>query len=103
MKDPQIPTRSLSAGRNVRLPHREQCVETNQHLPHRQLRMLVALAAAMFHLLLICSPSQAATTIDELKQREQRVRDVVRKVLPCTVCLETSEGSGSGVIVMPVK
>jgi len=38
-------------------------------------------------------------SIDDLKALQKQVREVVDKVIPCTVCLQVGGASGSGVIV----
>src|SRR5205823_6647096 len=53
---------------------------------------------------LIPNPPTAVTksqpdSVDELKVFQKHVRDVIDKVIPCTVCLQIGGASGSGVIV----
>lgn len=55
---------------------------------------------------LIPNPPTAVTkaqpdSVDELKVFQKHVRNVIDKVIPCTVCLQISGASGSGVIVSP--
>src|SRR3954447_21712231 len=40
-------------------------------------------------------------TIDDLKAIEKQVKEVVAKVLPCTVCIRAGAASGSGVLISP--
>jgi serine protease Do len=40
-------------------------------------------------------------SVEELKIFQKHVRDVIDKVIPCTVCLQVGGASGSGVIISP--
>ncbi len=58
---------------------------------------LFSLMAAVF----LATPAAAVKSVGDLKHVESQVKDLVEKVLPCTVCVRSArgQGSGSGVIV----
>ena len=65
-------------------------------------RKLTCLTLFFLAATLFVSPTvQAAKSVGDLKQVESKIQDLVQKTLPCTVCVASAggQGSGSGVIV----
>lgn len=67
-----------------------------------QFRSICKVSLAFAIAVVLCSSSSVAvaqTTLELLKQREQQIKESVRKAMPATVCVTDGVGYGSGVVV----
>ena len=58
--------------------------------------ILLSFAGVVAATLLVSAPTQAVNSVGDLKSVESQVQNLVDKTLPCTVCIQSARGGGSG-------